>query len=178
MAVSITFSQTSLGLAQATPVDQGSIAPGAAATATNLYIRHNGAAAITACAVYIQPYAGGAYSGSGTPNDDFQELLCWGDALPASSSGSGVYVNINATGGTYQNCTSIRGSSEDNAIDLTVDSIVTGTPTVDGEIGVGAQALIHIRVDVPATVSCDGGPPIAPAAGLRQFDVVMVYTSV
>lgn len=175
MATSITFSTTSLGTAQAVPVDQGSIAPGGAAGAQVLYIRHNGAENITDCAVYIQPYAGGAYVGSSTPNDDFDELLCWGDALPSSTSGNGCYINTN---GAWKNATSLRASSETNAIDLVEADIFTGTPDGDGVIPPSAQARVYVRVDVPATVSCDGGPAIAPSAGLRQFDFVLRYTSV
>lgn len=180
MATSVTFSSATGGLAYSTPLDEGSIAPGGAATAQPIYIRHNGSDPITDCKVYIQPYAGGAYAGTSTPQDDYEELLCWGDNSPSSTSGSGVYVSVDHLGGvgTFANATTTRGSSASNAIALTEDSIDTGTPAGDGVIPDGAEAKVFVRVDVPTTVSCGGGPSVAPDAGLRQFDFVMDYTAV
>lgn len=173
MATSITFSTTTMGIAQAVPIDQGSIAPGAAAGAQVLFIRHNGAVDITDCAIYLQPYAGGAYVGSATPQLDFEELICWGDDDPTSTSGSGVYINH---AGLWENVITIRGFSEDTAIDL-VESDIVGTPNGDGVIPVGEEATILVRVDVPLSISCGGAPAAAPGAGLRQFDVVLRYTT-
>lgn len=182
MTVSITISGESGG----NPIDEitdfGTYDPGNASDAADLYIRHDAAVwQITDCAFYLVRYVG---SESGTPDQDFADIIGWGDATIALNPDAhgvsedpdygGFYLNMNHSGGfptaDWHPFYTGRGNSADNAVILSQNAVNdTGsgwTPT-DGEIPFQGEAHIKVREDIPANVE---------DAGSMLIQLVMTYS--
>lgn len=175
MTVSITMAGTTAGNQLSEVVDLGSLSPGDASAETDLYIRHDAENnPITDCAFYIIRYAGSDYTGS-SADDDYTEVLSWGDdSGPGSTGGGGLYMNQNHSGSfptvDWHPYRSSYGSGPSSSIQLVQAAIndtgVGWTPT-DGEVPVNGEAHIKTRWDIPATVS---------SAGIRFIQLVMAYS--
>jgi hypothetical protein len=170
MTVSVRFSQSTLGEPVSLAQSLGSITPGASANVYDVYISHTGTSPITDCGIYIIPYTAGIYLGTRTAQDDFDDILVWGDVSYPALTG-GLYVNQNAAGGfdvaDWETFRTGHGDSLANAFPLSVNAINLGA-AVAGEIASGGEAHIRIRLDVPA--GCTD-------TGTFYFDVKLDYTA-
>jgi hypothetical protein len=171
MVVSITWSRTSGGTAVPGPLNHGNISNGSAGTAFDLYIRHNATAApITSVGFFIQPYSGTGYTGVGT-QADYIEIMGWGSTA-TSTNDSGFYLNQNHAGGFPDGDYTVHKPGQgDSATKISLGTAAingTGTGTYqDGEIPLGGEAHIKVKIAVPA---------VEDTAGVRFFDQVLAYT--
>jgi len=171
MVVSITWSGTSGGDAITEPISHGNIGNGSAAADLDLYIRHDATAGpITDAGFFMQPYSGTGYTGVGTQTD-YIEIMGWGSTSTSTNDG-GFYLNQDAVG-THPEAGFIvhepgTGDSS-NKLDLSTAAITgTGTGTYqDGEIPLGGEAHVKVRLAVPA---------YEDTAGIRFFDHILAYT--
>lgn len=169
--VSLRIAPTASGTPFAIPEGMGTMAPGAASSALDLYISHDGVAKIEDVKLYILPYAAGVYRGTRTAQDDFDDTIDWGDTSYPAVSGGGLYLNMDHVGGFAADYAVFRtgyGDSLANAITLDSDSLSTGTG-VDGEIPALGEAHIKLRVDIPAGYT--------GSAGTMYVDLLIDYTS-
>lgn len=159
--VNLRISGTSFGNPLGDTVDLGvDLDPGAESSLQDLYISHDALVApITGCAMYVTEYAGGNYLGSSTA-DDLVELLGWGDG--------GDGVQLLQDGGSFETIENGYGDI-DNEIQLTEDAVTTGTPAGPGQIPVGGEAHLQVKVILP--------DPIAGGAGYRAFSLVFEYSA-
>jgi hypothetical protein len=184
MAVSITWSTTAGG-SGISSVAHGTSVNGANTTAQQLFLRHDGANPITACAFFFAQKSG-SYTGAATAADDFTELLGWGDATPANDFG-GIQVNMDAesipafSGGATWGMSETQKSSVDGykftartgVADATGNAVVlsekmSASMSTNGVIPAGVQdATFEIRVLVPTSEA---------TAGIRQFDQILKFT--
>lgn len=171
MTVSIRYAPTPTADPYSLPKDLETLSPGDSSAVVNTYISHDGTAKITNCAIYILPYSAGVYLGAATAQDDYDLLIGWGDEDPLSTSGEGLYVNMNASGGfqpaDWQVFYTGGGDSLGTAFPLPVTAIISGA-AVAGEIAAGGEAHIRWRLDVPATHT---------ATGIGYIDTLMYYTA-
>lgn len=161
MTVNIIVSGTSFGNPLGDTNDIGTdISPGSDTSTQDLYISHDAEiSAITGCAMYITEYTGSNYLGSSTA-DDLVELLGWGDG------GDGIQLSQDQ-GSSW---TTIKNGTGDidNEITLAISAVTTGTPAGVGQIPVGGEAHLQVKVTVP---SPSGG------AGYRAFSMVFEYSA-
>ena len=189
MTVSISIANTSGGDPLPEVVDLGSVAPGYATTAYDLYIRHDATSfKITDCAFYLVRYTGSSYTGAEDPDTDYSEVIAWGDTTHADDpTANGVEidtpVNNNNHGGLYVNQIQSAfldanwsviytgsGSDANNSLQLLDDSINIGSPTADGEIPLNGESHIQMRWDMPTPL------PSGSNAGIRFVMMVMAYS--
>lgn len=171
MTVSIRYAPSPSGTPYSLPEFSGALSPGDQSSVIDTYISHDGTAKITNCAIYILPYSAGVYLGAGTAQDDYNLLLGWGDATYPATSGGGLYINMNHTGGfptaSWQVFRTGTGDSLGTAFSLPANAINSG-PTVAGEIASGGEAHVRWRLDVPASHT---------ATGIGYIDTLMYYSA-
>ncbi len=171
MTVSIRYSPTPAGTPYSLPESAGTLSPGDTSSVIDTYISHDGTAKIENCAIYILPYSAGVYLGAGTAQDDYDLLLGWGDVSSPATSGGGLYVNQNNTGGfpTLDWAVFLTGSGDalGTSLPLPVTAISTGA-AVAGEIAAGGEAHLRWRLDVPVTHT---------ATGIGYVDTLMYYSA-
>lgn len=172
MTVNLTISGSSFDSALGDTIDLGtSVSPGSDTDFQDLFISHDAeVAAITGCAFYVTEYTGSNYLGSNTA-DDLVELLGWGDGgdgIKVVQDGWGSWtIGTENTTGTWEIIANGNGDT-DNEIGLSTDAVTTGTPAAAGEIPVGGEAHLQVKVDVP---NPSGG------AGYRAFSLVFEYSA-
>ena len=173
MTVNVTFSNVSGGDSLSDTVDLGKADPGNDTSFQDVFIRHDASVnPITDCAWYLQRYVGSSYLGT-DEDDDFSEVMSWGDAatggciinqvVPASWT-SGQQFSI----GDDQVFKNGYGDINNQLI-LDEDSIVVGTPAGDGVIPVSGEAHIQFRADIPSSVPA--------GAGYRAVTLVLSYSA-
>jgi len=171
MTVNITISGTSTGssLSDSESLDQ--VSPGNDTDYQDLYISHDATvSSITDCALYITRSTSLTYPGLDA-DADLVELLGWGDAATGGVTfvmdGWGSWISGENTTGTWLVCKNGYGDV-DAQIELVKESITLGTPPAnDGEIPVGGEAHLQVKVSIPAATS----------AGYRGFGFVMAYSA-
>jgi len=177
MTVNLTLSETSGGDAMADTTDMGQVTPGNDVTYQDVFISHDAVVnSIEDCAIFAARYAGSNYLGLDA-DADFTEIMGWGDSTP----GEGIQLVMDGwagwTGGengvlsgTGTWLTIKNGYGDiDSQIPLDKDSIVVGTPpALDGEIPVGGEAHVQIKVGVPSS---------GLVAGYRAFSMVFAYSA-
>lgn len=190
MTVSVTFSSTQGG-SSITSVNYGTGSNGQTLTAQDVFIRHNGTNAITACGLYISPQTG-TYTGSANATADFNELTQdWGANNTADGFG-GIQVNMNATGGFTSTWASLSHSSKDvldgssnilaftcrdesvtdraisSSTSVTLNTAMSSSMTVAGTIPAGVtDARFQTRAVIPTDEN---------TAGIRQWRQVLKFT--
>jgi hypothetical protein len=183
MTVNITISDTSGGDSLADTVDQGIVTPGNDSDIQDLFIRHDAQVnPITDCAFYLQRYVGSSYLGDNA-DDDFTEVMSWGDAATG-----GFMINQVIPGGwtegrpfwdsnppysdappdTWQVFKNGYGDINNQLI-LDEDSISVGTPAGDGVVPLAGEAHVQVKWNVPASVPA--------GAGYRAVTLVMAYSA-
>jgi len=159
MSVNITLSDASGGNQLADVNDMGSVSTDSETDAQDIYISHDAVVnPITDCAMYITRYAGSGYSGTDA-DADFTEIMGWGDA-----GNGGVLMKMNTTWYRFKNAF----GDVDNQITLDKNTLVIGSSSNDGEIPVGGEAYIQVKVETPPTVG---------SAGYKGFSFVFAYSS-
>jgi hypothetical protein len=152
MTVSLIVATASQDSAISLPVEVGTYSPGAQSSVIDIYLRHDGTAAITNCKFYVLPYVG-VYLGTKTAQDDYDDLLSWGDDSYPAISGGGLFINTNCSGGfpsgDYVAIRTGYGDSLGTAISLPAAAINLGT-AVAGEIQPSGEAHLRFRFDIPA----------------------------
>lgn len=176
MTVNITMASQSAGNQVEEVIDLGDVSPSNTSSTVDLYIRHDATNnAITDCSFYIVRYAGSDYTGANSPDDDYTEVIQWGDDSGASSTGGGgLYLNQNHSGSfptaDWHPFRSSFGSDPNNSIQLVqsaINNTGTGWTPTDGEIPVNGEAHIKTRWDIPLSAS---------SAGIRFIQLVMAYS--
>lgn len=177
MTISVSWSLTNGGAALTSALDHGSLGNGDIGTATEIFVRHDGANPITSAGLYVREFSG-TYSGTFSAASDLAELLAWGDAATANGFG-GLQVNFDATGSyaadwpTYDNKApgssyvfkTGQGDSEANAITLPTS---TGCPSA-GTIPAGASPNVRLKLRVVC-------PSDEDTVGIRQIDQVLRFS--
>ena len=173
MTVNITFSNISGGDSLSDTVDLGTVTPGNDSSFQDIFVRHDAIVnPITDCAWYLQRYVGSNYLGD-NEDDDFTEVMSWGDA-----ANGGFLVNqVIPLGWTYGDQFTIgndqlfkNGYGDiNNQLILDEDSINIGTPAGDGIIPLAGEAHVQVRFKVPSSVP--GG------AGYRAATLVFSYSA-
>jgi hypothetical protein len=161
MVVSVTWSLSSGGAAISSPQDHGTVANGSVGSSLDLYISHDGTNKITGVGFYIRAYSGGGYDGVGSPADDYNELITWGNAWATAGDG-GFEIAQNAASPSWAVHKTGSGTVS-SPIGITTDAGVSS----DDEIGSGEEAHIKVRVGVPSSES---------TAGKRMFDQCLAFT--
>jgi len=161
MVVSITWSLSSGGAAASSPQNHGTVGNGDTGSALDLYIRHDGSNEITGVGFYIRAYSGGSYDGDGTPADDYNELIAWGDAWVTAGDG-GIEIAQNASSPTWVVHKTGQGTVA-VPIGITTDSGVSS----DDEIDAGEEAHVKVRIGVPTAED---------TAGTRYLDHCLAFT--
>jgi len=171
LTVSIRYAPSPSGTPYSLPEDVGTLSPGSQSSVTDTYISHDGTVKIESCAIYILPYSAGVYLGADTAQDDYDLLLSWGDATYPATSGGGLYINMNHSGGfptaDWQVFRTGFGDSLGASIDLPATAISTGT-AVAGEIAASGEAHLRWRLDVPASYT---------GTGIGYIDTLMYYSA-
>jgi len=163
MTVNITWSENAGGSA-ITSVSWGNIQNGDEATAKDVYFWHDGTEKITNCQLYIQPFSG-TYNGSASAQDDYNELIAWGDG----ASDEGFLLNQNTENGSssYQTHNSSQGTAS-APFTLSRNAVIgAGGAGTAGELDAGETAHIQVKIKVPSGED---------TAGTRQFDQCLKYT--
>lgn len=172
MTVSIRYSPSPAGTPYSLPESCGVLSPGDQSSVIDTYISHDGVNKIENCAIYILPYSAGVYLGADTAQDDYDLLIGWGDTSHPATSGGGLYVNMNNTGGfptvDWQVFRTGVGDSLATSLSLPASAISTGV-AVAGEIAVSGEAHIRWRVDIPAAH--------AAGTGIGYIDTLMYYSA-
>ena len=168
---SIRYAPSPAGSPYSLPESAGTLSPGDQSSVIDTYISHDGTVKIENCAIYILPYSAGVYLGAGTAQDDYNLLIGWGDTSHPATSGGGLYVNMNNTGGfptvDWQVFRTNGGDSIGNAFALPSTATSTGS-AVDEEIQPAGEAHIRWRLDIPAAYA---------TSGIGYIDTLMYYTS-
>jgi len=97
MAVEISWTDSG-GTSLTDPIPLGSVASDAEGSAVTVYIRHNGTNPIKNARLYIAPVASG-YAGDATAQEDYDEMLAWGDSVVSGDYG-GIQVNMDVSDGS------------------------------------------------------------------------------
>lgn len=160
MSVTLTLSDSSGGNQISDSNDMGTVSTGTYTSEEELYISHDAVVnPITDFSIYAIRYAGSGYLGTDA-DADFTEIMGWGDA-----GTGGVLVSMNSTWYRFKN----GFGDVDNQITLDKNTIIVGSiPSNDGEIPVGGEAYIKMRIQIPATVG---------SAGYKAFSLVFAYSS-
>jgi hypothetical protein len=171
MTVSIIYSASPGGTPYSLPESAGTLSPGDQSSAIETYISHDGSTKIENCSIYVLPYSAGVYLGASSAQDDYDLIIGWGDASQPATSGGGLYVNMNHSGGfptsSWQVFYTGSGDSLANAFSLPATAISSGA-AVAGEIAAGGEAHLRWRLDIPAAY---GG------TGIGYIDTLMYYTT-
>ena len=173
MTVNFVFSNISGGDSLADTVDLGSVTPGDDTSFQDIFMRHDAIVSpVTDCAFYLQRYVGSNYLGE-NEDDDFTEVMAWGDA----STGGCVINQVIPPGWTYGTKFDIgddqifkNGYGDiNNQLILDEDSICVGTPAGDGVIPVSGESHIQFRAKIPTSVPA--------GANKRAITLVLSYSA-
>jgi hypothetical protein len=154
-------------------VDMGSVTPGSDTNFQDLFIRHDALVnPITDCAWYVTRYTGSNYLGE-DPDDDFIEIMGWGDAATGGMTINQVIPPSWTTGTqfseSYDQVFKNGYGDIDNQLILDEDSINIGTPAGDGIIPVAGEAHVQVRYQVPSVG--------VGTAGYRAMQLVLAYSA-
>lgn len=169
MTVNIVISATSSGDSMADTQDSGIVIPGDDSDELDLFIRHDGIAAITNCAWYITRCVSANYLGADA-DSDLTEVLSWGDGAEGFQLNQVVPVSwtigdpFDPPWDPFAN-----GHGDiDNQIPLDEDSIIQGTPAGD-TIPIAGEAHVQVKWTIPSTV--------ALGSGYRGVSLVFAYSA-
>ena len=181
-SISITWSE-SLSGTSITTLDHGAGPNGTTFTEKEVFFRvENNVSSITDCKLYIAALTSG-YTGAATANEDYDELIAWGDAS-ASTDFGGVFVNMNAIGGypeadwatftskskTYSFvANSTQGGNLAEAVTISSQAIGDGSG-IDGTVAAGAPENVRFKVRIVI-------PNSESTTGIRQIAFGLKYTS-
>jgi len=173
MTVNITFSNTSGGDSLSDTTDLGSVDPGDETIFQDIFTRHDAIVnPITDCAWYLQRYVGSNYLGD-NEDDDFVEIMGWGDAATGGFVINQVIPGSWVYGQQFNilNDQIFKNGYGDinNQLILDEDSICIGTPAGDGVIPVSGESHVQIRTSVPSSVPA--------GAGYRAVTLVFSYSA-
>lgn len=173
MTVNITIAGTSGDDSLADTIDLGTVEPGNETGFQDFFIRHDAVTnPITDCAWYVTRYTGSSYLGE-DPDDDYTEIMGWGDAATG-----GLIINQVIPGAWTVGDPFNPGDDQvfkngygdiDNQLILDEDSINIGTPAGDGEIPVAGEAHVQVRASVPSVG--------VGSAGYRAMQLVLAYSA-
>jgi hypothetical protein len=146
---------------------------GTAATAKNIYISHTGAFEITGCSLFIAPYTGAAYTGSAGQDEDYNEIIGWGDTYYNGGGTPGIkggfqvsqddgsnYTILRTGAGSYSTPLGLLATTEGSASDGKIDIYTAAHPT-------HGEAHILVNIFIPSTET---------TTGLRFVDFGLKYT--
>jgi hypothetical protein len=174
MTVNITISGTSGSDSLADTVDlsaSGSVEPGDDSDVQDLFIRHDAvASSITDCAFYATRYTGSSYLGE-DPDDDFTEIMGWGDAATGGWTINQVIPDSWTTGQRFDTGDDQlfkNGYGDINSQLILLASAINIGAQVEGEIPVAGEAHVQVRFQVPPSVE---------GAGYRAIQLVMAYSA-
>jgi hypothetical protein len=154
MTVLITFSNVSNGQTMEDTQDSGSVAPGAASTEIDIYIRHDGEQEITDCGWYLNRCMSLQYPEGGDPDVDLNEVRSWGD------SGDGFRISQEDPFDTWTSFSSSVGTI-DNQISLPGAA----------EIAADGEAHVKVKWIMPDPL------PAETSAGQRGVTLVFAYSA-
>jgi len=173
MTINITFSNISGGDSLADTIDLGLVIPGNDSLLQDIFIRHDAIVnPIIDCAWYLQRYVGSNYLGS-NEDDDFTEVMAWGDA----ASGGFIINQVIPISWTYGDQFAILNDQTfkngygdiNNQLILDEDSLNIGTPAGDGVIPLAGEAHVQARFAVPSSIPA--------GAGYRAATLVFSYSA-
>lgn len=174
MSIAITWA-TSAGGSDINDLDTGNSSAGSNTTEQALYISHNGNNAIQNAKLFIAAKATG-YAGAATAEDDYNELLFWGDSTDANVFG-GLQLNLDSDGGfpasaygTVSSKDPTGGKTIRTGVGDTVNNgIILPTTTgiaVAGTIQPTEEAALELRFLVPVSEG---------TTGKREVDLKLRY---
>jgi len=160
MAVTISWTD-GVGTDLADPVDLTSGVAGDNTPVSGIYVRHNGTNPIKNARYYISPVTSG-YAGAATAQEDYDEMLAWGDSVVSGDYG-GVQVNMDVSDGSPGAWPTVSGKDPDSSYTVRTgfgDSAANGlmlSPNMSTEMsaagivpgGITNWPLYQIRVRVP-----------------------------
>ena len=170
MAVTLTWSVTSGGAAISSALDHGNASNGTNTTAQTIYVRHDGANAITNASLYFRQMSG-TYTGSLSAAADYTEILAWGNETVAAEWG-GVCVSWNSSTWASETSKSASthfvlstgyGDGEDNAVTIPTSTGASSAGVIDS----GSSITFQVRFKVPTNED---------TVGIRQIESVIAYT--
>lgn len=172
MTINITISETSAGYSIADSIDLGDVDPSASTDFQDLFISHDATInPITDCSLYLTRYTGSSYPGLDA-DADLVQILGWGSGLNTE----GVMISMTPDTPTWTIGTEFAAGWEsfyvghgdvNTQIPLDGDSLVV-TPGDDGQIPVGDEAHIQLKVAIPASPG---------TAGAKGFGLVFSYSA-
>jgi hypothetical protein len=170
MTVNITISETSSGYSIADSTDLGSVDPGTATSFQDLFISHDATVnPITECYLYLTRYVGTSYGGSDA-DADLTQILGWGatdlEGVRLSMVRDDPWAGSEFTTG-WQSF-KVGNGDVNTPIELDADSLVQELGSTDGEIPVGDEAHIQLKVLVPSSPG---------DAGVKGFTFVFSYSA-
>lgn len=164
MTISIIWSATSGGDAISDPKDCLTVAAGSSIIVQDLYVRATeNTAKLTSCGWYIRPVDD--YVGSEDATTDYNEIIAWGNANPSPVGGYKINQNTETGVPSYTVCETGVGVSS-SPIDLHINSIVGGPGLVTGDLEVGEEAHIQVKIYPPSDED---------TAGDRMIELVFYY---
>ncbi len=159
----IIWSLTNGGASISSNIDHGTVGNGDESSATQLFVRHDGASNLTSVGLYVRQFSGN-YAGSFTSAADFAELLAWGDG------DKGFRYNLNATGSyptaDWASFKTGSGDSEANAITLPTTTGASASGTL--QTGSSPNVRLSTKVVIPSNED---------TVGIRQFSMVLRFTA-
>jgi len=175
MTVNITWALAANG-ADINDLNAGNVSAGSETVEQTLFVRHDGDSQINNCRIYISPKATG-YTGATTSQDDYLEILGWGDALVAADFG-GLQFNFDSNGGfpasAYGTVTTkdpTNGKTVRTGVGNTVlNGIQLPSATgisVNGIIKATEESSFRLKFKVPTSEGVTGN---------RQVDLKLRYT--
>ena len=171
MTVNITTSGESGGDSLSDTVDLDEVTPGDDTDFQDVFISHDAIiAAITDCKLYVTRYAGSNYLGSDA-DQDYTDIMGWGDAETG-----GIKLSMSPppswTVGTefpsgWHDIKNLYGDVN-SQLPLPEEAVIIGEAANPGEIPVGGEAHIQVKVAVPASPG---------SAGYKAFSLVFAYSA-
>jgi hypothetical protein len=174
MTVNITISETSAGYSIADSIDLGDYTPGDSDVSfQDLFISHDATvSSITDCSLYLTRYTGSSYPGLDA-DADLVQILGWGDG----TNTEGVLMSMTPNdpwviGEEFEASTweSFYVGHGDVDTQITLDhlSLVHELTVTDGEIPVGNEAHIQMKLVVPSSPG---------TAGAKGFGLVFSFSA-
>jgi len=162
--VNFVFSTESEGAAVAAPLSLGTVSNTGSTNSLGIYISHDAEGDLSACGMYIQPYAGAGYVGLYGASPDYIEILGWGTwgtrglLFNMDASDTSTDLDIAIVSGT--------GSKSTNSVILATEAFLSESSTEDGHFPEDDEAHMTLHM---------APPPEATNVAIRQFTLFMYY---
>jgi hypothetical protein len=172
MTVNITISETSGGYSIPDSIDLGDVDPSDSTSFQDLFISHDATVnSITDCSLYLTRYTGSSYPGEDA-DADLVQILGWG----SDANTEGVLISMTPdvpwTIGTEfasgWESFFVGHGDVDTQIPLDHESLVFDLTEEDGEIPVGDEAHIQLKLTIPSSPG---------DAGAKAFGLVFSYSA-